>query len=214
MMHEFLQANRTELISRCREKAAGRIAPRRTPAQLEYGIPVFLGQIIETFRAERTPEALARHKASALPRPSLALVPVEIAATAMKHGEELRRHGFTVDQLVHDYGDLCQALTELAMEKGEPISVDEFHTFNRCLDDAIADAVTAFSRGSEIEPQVPGHELRNLINSAITSFATIKAGTVGLQGSTSALHEATLVALRNLLGNAAANESVIPLRAR
>jgi hypothetical protein len=46
-----------------------------------------------------------------------------------------------VDQIVHDYGDLCQAVTELAIEHNLPITNNEFQTFNRCLDDAIANAV-------------------------------------------------------------------------
>ncbi len=214
MMQDFLETNRVELIARCRAKAARRIAPRPTPSELEFGIPMFLKQLIETFRAEQTPDALARHKTSGGLRPTLALVPAEIASTAAKHGDELLQHGFTVDQVVHDYGDLCQAMTELAMEKEVSISVDEFHTFNRCLDDAIADAVVGFSRkGSDAPEETAGrysgepleflnNEVRNLLDSAITSYAAIKAGSVGLQGSTSALHEATLVALRNLIGSA------------
>lgn len=54
--------------------------------------------------------------------------------------------GYTVSQAVHDYGDICQAITELALELGAPISVKEFHTLNRCLDAAIAEAVTEHAR--------------------------------------------------------------------
>ena len=45
---------------------------------------------------------------------------------------------------MHDYGDICQAITELAAEKNAPVTVDEFHTFNRLLDNAIADAVASY----------------------------------------------------------------------
>jgi hypothetical protein len=69
----------------------------------------------------------------------------ELGATAALHGRELRRHGCTVDQVVHDYGDLCQAITDLALERDVPLEVDEFRTLNRCLDNAIADSVTAFA---------------------------------------------------------------------
>jgi len=55
---------------------------------------------------------------------------------------QLLQHGFTVDQVVHDYGDLCQAITKLAVDRGAAIQVEEFRTLNRCLDNAIADAVT------------------------------------------------------------------------
>lgn len=38
----------------------------------------------------------------------------EISKSAIKHGHDLLRQGFTVSQVVHDYGDVCQAITELA----------------------------------------------------------------------------------------------------
>ena len=211
MLHEFLKANRTELTSRCSVKAAKRAHAQGAPAANEHAIPQFLDQLIETFRAEQTPEALARHKAMGHGKPSLALVPSDINSTAAKHGSEMHRQGLTVDQVVHAYGDLCQALTELALEKDVPITVDEFHTFNRCLDDAIADAVTAFTKepGRSIPmPEVrapnaqatsPVHEMRILIETAIHSFAAIKGGSVSMKGATSSLHERTLGGLRDLM---------------
>jgi hypothetical protein len=54
-----------------------------------------------------------------------------------------------VDQVVHHYGDVCQAVTELAVRRGSSITTDEFRTLNRCLDEAIADAVTVFADESE-----------------------------------------------------------------
>ena len=50
--------------------------------------------------------------------------------------------GFTVSQVVHDYGDVCQSITDLALQLNAPINVEDFRTLNRCLDDAIASAVT------------------------------------------------------------------------
>ena len=64
----------------------------------------------------------------------------------MHHGHELLLQGFTVSQVVHDYGDVCQAITELAVEMNAPISTDDFRMLNKCLDDAIAGAVTEFGR--------------------------------------------------------------------
>lgn len=210
MLYQFLKDNRTELIARCRAKSARRTPTREEPPQDEDGIPRFLSQLVETFRLEQMPEALARHKAEGRGRPSLALVPSDITSAASRHGVHLRAHGFTIDQVVHGYGDLCQALTELALEKDAPITVDEFHTFNRCLDDAIADAVTSFS--SAVVPASgaqgnapsqgegsPAQEMLSLIERAIHSFAAIKGGDVGLKGTTSSLHESSLVAMRNLI---------------
>ena len=210
MLYEFLKSNRAELIERCRAKAARRTPAHQQPPQGEDGIPRFLTQLIDTFRFERTPEALARHKAEGHRRPSLALVPPDIASAASRYGVELRSQGFTIDHVVHGYGDLCQALTELALEKDAPITVDEFHTFNRCLDNAIADAVTSFSSADAPATSEPAHvpspgpgspaqEMLSLIERAIHSFAAIKGGDVGAKGTTGALHEGSLIALRNLV---------------
>jgi hypothetical protein len=40
----------------------------------------------------------------------------------------------TLEQVVRDYGDVCQSVTSLAYELNAPIEVDEFRTFNRCID--------------------------------------------------------------------------------
>ena len=68
-----------------------------------------------------------------------------MGVTATAHGKDLLTLGYSVDQVVHDYGDLCQAITDLAFERDAPFAIDEFRTLNRCLDNAIADAVTEFS---------------------------------------------------------------------
>jgi hypothetical protein len=46
---------------------------------------------------------------------------------------DLLLQGFTVSQVVHDYGDVCQSITDLAVEVNAPISTDDFRMLNRCL---------------------------------------------------------------------------------
>src|SRR2546423_11747515 len=93
---------------------------------------------------------------------------------------------------LHDYGDICQAITEIAIDRRTPITLEEFHALNRCLDTVITEAVTQHTR---IERQAPtvqdtehlgqaAHDLRNLLNTAILSFQTLKPGDVGLNGNT------------------------------
>jgi len=200
MLHEFLTTNREELVKRCRAKVATRVAPAPTEIELEHGIALFLDQLIHTLRSEL-----------GAPREGSSQLPAEIGTTAGKHGNELLRKGFTVDQVVHDYGDLCQSVTELAAENRAPISVDEFRTFNRCLDNAIADAVTEFGRqrdqlrstaGEQVLNERLGslaHELRNLLNSAILAFQAIKEGNVAVAGATGAVLERSLLALRDVI---------------
>ncbi len=133
MLHEFLNVNRTELLRRCEARMS-----LREPSLLRertHGLPVFLSQLIDRLQVE----------ARAPGHAALGADP-EIAASAARHGDELLRGGCTVEAVVRDYGDLCQSVTELASERAVAVSVDEFRTFNRCLDDAIAGAVTEFGR--------------------------------------------------------------------
>lgn len=125
------------------------------------------------------------------------------------HGAELLRRGFSVDQVVHDYGDVCQCVTTLAGEKKLAISTDEFRTLNRCLDNAIADAVASFGAGRQtsIDRQAAtwkqrlddfSAEHRRLIDIAIQSLNAIKTGNIGISGATGTLLAHALDELRSL----------------
>ena len=141
-MHQFLSNNRDELVARCKLKVAQRPLRAATAKQLAHGVPMFLDQLTRTLVAENDDDAAA---SIAISGPSggdsLALSEIGVSATA--HGKELLNLGYTVDQVVHDYGDLCQAITDLAFERDAPFAVGEFRTLNRCLYNAIADAVTS-----------------------------------------------------------------------
>src|SRR4249919_3837293 len=143
-MHVFLANNRDELIARCKAKVAQRPRRAATEEQLRNGVPLFLEQLCRTLVAEddgQTGESLRISGASGGNGTTLS----EMGVTAAAHGKQLLELGFSVDQVVHDYGDLCQAITDLAVERDAPFSVDEFRTLNRCLDNAIANAVSEFS---------------------------------------------------------------------
>jgi hypothetical protein len=192
MLHEFLTSNRKELIRRCRDKAAKRFAPSQTPSAIDHGVPLFLQQLVDTLRLEESTNT--RDDSEPGPTPA----PTEIGRAAALHGAELLRLGFTVDQVVHDYGDVCQAVTEMAVEQKTQIVTDEFRTLNRCLDNAIADAVTAHGSNHQtsLKDQAEtlqirldsfAKEQRRLIEIAIQSFSAIKTGNIGLTGATGAL---------------------------
>src|SRR5580658_8514796 len=115
MLHEFLTINRSDLIERCRLKVAKRLAPKVTDAELTHGIPAFLDQLIKTLQVEKTSEPMRSRKVSGPAGGGPAMS--ELGTTAALHGRELSLQGFTVEQVVHDYGDLCQAITDLAFER-------------------------------------------------------------------------------------------------
>jgi len=197
MLHEFIVMNREEIIRRCRAKVATRSVPPPTEAEIDHGVPVFLNQLADALRLGLTSSA-------------------DIGHSAVQHGHDLLLQGFTVSQVVHDYGDVCQAVTELAVEVNAPISTDDFRTLNRFLDDAIAGAVTEYgreqnqstldaasARGTE-RLGFLAHELRNLTNTAIFAFEVLKTGNVGVAGSTGTVLHRSLMGLRALIGRSLA----------
>jgi len=217
MLHEFLTANHHVLVARCRAKVLKRTVPSPSDVELVHGIPLFLGQLIKTLKVEETSSTVESEKVSGPAEPGTTPDTSEIGTGAVKHGAELLRHGFTVDQVVHDYGDLCQAITELAIEYNAPVNTEEFRTLNRCLDNAIAGAVTEFGRqrdklvsteGIEAMGERLGYltqELRNLLNTAMLAVEAIKSGGVGIAGATGAVLDRSLVGLRDVIDRSLAD---------
>jgi signal transduction histidine kinase len=194
MLHEFITSYRDGIIARTRAKLTDRPWPLASTSELEHGVPLFLTQLSETLRLETTPTPFSQET---------------LGASATKHGRELRALGFNISQVVHDYGDICQAITEVAVERHLPITAEEFHTLNRCLDTAIAEAVTEHARitaesrsTEEIERSGQlAHEIRDSLNTALLAFHTLKQGTVAINGSTGAVLGRSLISLRDLVDN-------------
>jgi hypothetical protein len=179
-LSEFIEVNRDELIGRCRAKVSQRSSPPATELELARGVPLFLDQLTEELRNGPSKSA-------------------EISKGAVQHGYDLLRQGFTIGQVVHDYGDICQAITDLAVETSAPIGTDDFRTLNRCLDDAIAAAVTEFGRGQDVVLAGESQELLTLTGTAITAFEALQTGNVGIGGSTGTLVHRSLLAIRTLV---------------
>jgi hypothetical protein len=112
------------------------------------------------------------------------------------HGRQLLTRGFTVDQVVRDCGDVCQSITELAVETDTAISAEDFRTLNQCLDDAIAGAVTAFAEVQDIARDGESSELWSLVNSASAAFEALQSGRVDVGGATAAVVRRSLIPVR------------------
>ena len=183
-LREFIVENRSEIIARCRALVASRPAPQATDVELAHGVPLFLDQMIEAFGDTSPPTS-------------------PITTTAMKHARELRQRGFTVAQVVHDYGGVCQTITHLAAEKGATISATDFRTFNMLLDDAIAGAVTEYSRLREHEGTERlgrlSHDLRDMLHRSLLAFDALKSGSVGMTGATADVLARSLGGLKKLI---------------
>ena len=171
MLHELITANRDRIMQRCRAKAAARTIPPSSDVEREHGVPLFLEQLRRALRLGE-------------PRP-------EIGTSATSDGHQ----GVTASQLVHVYGDACQAISELAMELNAPISAEDLRILDRCLDEAMTAAVTEDGRdrarsGSERQfthGHEPlgffAHELRNLMNTALMALEVLKATNAGVGGN-------------------------------
>jgi signal transduction histidine kinase len=198
MFYEFVTLHRDLIIARTREKVTTRPWPPASTVELENGVPLFLTQLAETLRLEST---------------SAPFSSTAIGSSATRHGRELRELGFTLSQVVHDYGDICQAITEVATEQNAPITADEFHILNRCLDTAIADAVTEHARltaASQLSDELERigrlmHEVRNNLNTSLIAFDVLKRGTVGIGGSTAGVLGRSLVTMRTFVDSTLAD---------
>lgn len=191
MLHELISANTLEIIDRTRAKVAARTIPVPTDAQLQNGVPVFLIQLVDRLR--------------------LATIDSEaIQDSATIHGGELLAMGFTVSQVVHAYGDVCQVITQLADELGASISAEEFKTFHRCLDDAMAHSVTEYQRRRDASVASEGtarfgalaSKLHSRLTDAMDASAILQKGSVPVGGSTGALIRRSLRGMGTLMTDA------------
>jgi signal transduction histidine kinase len=197
MLHEFISAHTDEIIQRCKAKAATRSSDPALAAGIEHGVPVFLAQLVGALRVQDGSGS-------------------EISRVARLHGHDLLVQGVSASDVVHNYGDVCQTVTALAIEQATPISPGDFQTLNRCLDNAIAAAVTEYGRERNQE-SIAGesargaerlgffvHELRNLTGTALLAFEQIKSGSVGVAGSTAAVLQRSLTGISALIGRSLA----------
>lgn len=179
MLAEFIATNRAEIIDRCRAKVVTRTDLTPDPPEIDRGVPMFLDQLFDELRNGPSTDQ-------------------QIMKTATEHGRDLLLQGYTVSQVVHDYGDVCQAITELAVERQSSIGTEDFRTLNRCLDDAIAGAVTEYGsrrnrlsaeddKLDEARRRAVARDLLKAIEIAQIAYAAIRSGTIGAAGSTGAV---------------------------
>ena len=192
-LSEFLVQHREVIERRTSEVFFARSAPRPAESELRRGVPVFMEQLIETL--DRGDELAGEINDS------------EIAKTANDYGRRLFGLGFTVSELVHGYGSVCEVVTKLAREVGQDIATGDFEVFNRVLDVAIAESVTAHGRerteyAAEKENERIGtlaHELRNSLYAATVSLEVIRKGTVGTHGPTADVLDRSLTLMGALI---------------
>ncbi len=191
MLSDFISTQRSEIIRRCRERFVKRVAERELSSEADESIPMFLTQLAGTLAVP------SRGRSS--------------VGDAGAYGDDLLRRGFTVSQVVHAYGDTCEVISSLAIERRVSIGPDDFRRLHECLDEAIAGAVTEYGRRRELAVEVASderateglgilaHELRNHLATATLAFSALRSGEVAIGGSTGAVLERSLAALRAVI---------------
>lgn len=190
MLHNFINEHRDQITDRATSLARAR-DPLHAESPTEE-VSAFLTQVATTLRQGGTP---SRHNMAA------------INSTAGRNGANMLRAGHPIVDVVQAYGDVCQAVTALAAERRVAISAADFCVFNRCLDDAIAHAVSEYDRITEetrsvAETQRLGfaaHELRDHLQTAQLSLESLKLSREPVDGLSGQLLSRALVNLSKLI---------------
>jgi signal transduction histidine kinase len=194
-LHHFLDEHRDQILERTQRRIASG-SPAGTDDELIESIPELFDDLVAELRRQVGLERETQ--------------PTTLEKSATTHGAQRLRLGFTITEVVHDYGALCNSITELAEQEGS-ITPKEYQTMNQVLDAAIAASVSEYSslRDQEHDRRAEqqatehlgfvAHELRNAISAALLSFDALRRGQVAIGGRTSNVLERSLLRLRGLI---------------
>jgi len=219
MLHEFLLNNSKKILALTEAKTLELAGDHPSSDQLKQGLPIFYKQVIEIIRHSEKPsspppkdivaiaKAADRNDEPAMAEAANQPEEANLAKSAGEHGTELQRLGYTLSHVVHAYGAMCQSITEVASKTSFSVKASEFHALNRCLDVAIAGAVTTYQALQDAKVQnhdgksseFLADEMRNVLTSANVAFQSIKEGIVGFGSDTSHVLENSLKRMEELL---------------
>jgi hypothetical protein len=231
MLPDFLLKNEKKVLALTEEKTLELAGHHPSSAKMKSGLPLFYRQVIEVIRhagqlsASPVKNVVAIAKAAdSGDEPAMAEAAgqpeeAKLAKTAGLHGIEMLSLGYSLSHVVHAYGAMCQAITEVADSKKIRIEPSEFHALNRCLDVAIAGAVTEFQHikdmqkeGANAEPTFLAYEMRDALTSVTVALHMIKTGAVGFGGHTGQLLERSLVRMEELIDQSLMKPKLHPIR--
>jgi len=220
MLYEFLLKNEKEILAASKKKTVELAGVRPNSDQLKKGLPIFYKQLLAALKLvvdnlnvdaveDKPAKASAARQNDEAGIVAASTHPEEaaVATQAGIHGAELLRLGYTLSHVVHTYGSMCQSITEVAEKTNFVITSQEFNDLNRCLDVAMAGAVTTFQdlRNAEVRNQEVehlghlAHELRNALGTVTMSLELIKDGTLGFKGNTGRVLDRGLQRMEDLI---------------
>ena len=196
MLHDFMTRERSSILSVAKQKANETQGSRKRSDAVEEGWGIFYDELIGLLSRDQPFEFHAEKGLH--------------TAEAQKQGKEYLRLGYTVSEVVHSYGVLCQAVTALAGKLNIEITPREFQQLNLSLDTVIAEAVTEFEKDRRTNFDTAevkrlgflAHELRNYLQSAMIALETIQSGSVGVQSLTGGVLQGSLEKMTELIDTA------------
>ncbi len=106
MLHKFLLTERDKILALCSNKILTLTGSITSSDEMEKGLPVFYDELIEVLRADiEEPAEVSNNVIARVHR-----------ASAESRGKESLKLGYSISQVVHGYGALCQAITEYIEE--------------------------------------------------------------------------------------------------
>ncbi len=201
MLYDFLKQNREAITSICKEKVRADSESKPTSTLLDEGLPIFYDELIGVL--QRTADA----DESVIDSENFHTTNRIKVGDAAAHGRESLRLGYSISQVVHSYGAICQSITEFVETKSFKMKPREFHDLNYSLDCAIAEAVTEFESkqtekigNNDVEKfGFLIHEIKNSLVAASLSYEMIKRGKVGNSGATSQVLTLSLERMKKLM---------------
>src|SRR5687767_6355116 len=143
-LHELINLNRDEIIRRCGVTAA----PQATEIWMDQRVAAILDQLMVELR-----DGVSGIEA--------------IDEAVMPRGEVLHSEKSAVSQVAQPYGGVGRSIVDLALELNIPLGADDFVMLDRCLDAAIAHAVTEHVSRQTIASGRAVNKLQNLTDVAI-----------------------------------------------
>ncbi|MGI4859362.1 MAG: sensor histidine kinase [Janthinobacterium lividum] len=211
MMYAFLKEHRIEILARCQAQSAERWGKRSMMEQND-GLALTYDMILKTLLCEQEGDSKKALRVSG--KTGGETIAYEMRQGSLDHARANFANGFPIDKVVHDFGGICQNVTALADEHGWTFSAIEFKILNRCLDNALADAVQEFTHIAEtstsrVKANTDGkrfgvfvHELRNYIDSASLACQAMRTANLTPSSATGSLLDRSLKGLAALIDRA------------
>jgi hypothetical protein len=174
---DLISTHRHELLQRC-ALTAQTLSPG-LDASHTRGIGAFLDQLIE-----------ALHQKASRPDNRIRCV---------AHDGDFFSEGATLTDVVRDYENVCQAVSELAVEHGVAIAAADHQTTVRCLDDTVSAALASYAARLRKANRGRAENILPLVDGVIAAFDVLQGGRISIGGSTGDLVRLSLQCIRTEL---------------